>query len=263
MITDTRFEIREVGDGGLNLVGYAATFEHAYDIGGWYQETIAKNAFKRSLMQAPNGPDVVLTVNHGHVGSGLPIARSTAGTLRLAEDGHGLLVDADLDPQDPEVQSLHRKMLRGDLDGQMSFSFRAVEQTWNQDRTARRVVQADINKGDVSVVNHGANDSTSSHIRSASAGGVPLEVRRRRAETMGQRFTGAGYSFAGAGVVALGAPPDLTPKRAQQRLDLLRLDPRARVSTRSRHGRANGAKAAAELNRKRLELIEAMRRGQR
>jgi HK97 family phage prohead protease len=263
MTTDTRFEIRQLGNGDLNLQGYAATFEHPYDIGGWYQETIAKDAFKRSLMQAPNGPDVVLTVNHGHVGSGLPIARTTAGTLRLAQDGHGLLVDADLDPQDPEVQSLHRKMLRGDLDGQMSFSFRAVEQTWNQDRTARRIIQADINKGDVSVVNHGANDTTSSHIRSASAGGVPLEVRRRRAETMGQRFTGAGYSFAGAGVVGvgLGAPPDLTPKRAQQRLDVLRLDTGDRVSmSRSRrHGMA-GAKAAAELNRKRLEL---MRRAQR
>jgi HK97 family phage prohead protease len=133
---------------------------------------------------------VILTVNHGHVGSGLPIARTTAGTLHLSEDHRGLLVNADLDPLDPEVQSLHRKMQRGDLDGQMSFAFRAIEQEWNKARTKRRIKVAEIHKGDVSIVNYGANDRTTSSIQGQDTrAGVPLEVRQRRVDVLGQRVS--------------------------------------------------------------------------
>jgi len=36
----------------------------------------------------------------------LPLASTTTRTLRLREDGHGLFTEADLDPADPDVQSL-------------------------------------------------------------------------------------------------------------------------------------------------------------
>jgi hypothetical protein len=223
-VNDTRLEIRQQVDGGLTLTGYAAVTEQPYEH-QWYVETVARGAFRRSLNQAPNGPDVVLTVNHGHAGSGLPIARTTAGTLRLSEDQRGLLVHADLDPEDPEVQSLHRKMQRGDLDGQMSFGFRTTEQSWSEDRTKRRILQADIHRGDVSVVNFGASPTTSSSIRAAGTGaGVSFEVRRRRAETIGTRFAGIGtVGFSGHGL-----PPSVKPlpDHARQQLELLRLSER-------------------------------------
>jgi len=260
---DTRVEIRELGGGGLTLSGYAAVTERPYDM-GWYEETIARGAFRRSLSNNP-GPDVSLLVNHGQAGSGLPIARTTAGSLRLVEDEVGLRVGADLDPEDPEVQSLHRKMLRGDLDGQMSFAFRIAEQKWNEDRNKRRVIVADIHRGDCSVVNYAANDATFSSIRSLRDTGAPsLEIRCRRADALGKRFVGPGFPFGGAGAVALGAPPDLTPKRAQQRLDLLRLDTGQSLPVRPATRRARkaliDARAASTRHAERLELLRAMKR---
>jgi hypothetical protein len=46
--------------------------------------------------------------------SGRRDGRRALGLLRLLEDSIGLRVDADLDPQDPDSQSLIRKMARGE-----------------------------------------------------------------------------------------------------------------------------------------------------
>jgi uncharacterized protein len=131
---------------------------------GMYVETIKSGAFKKTLGEHP---DVVLDINHGTAGSGLPIARTSAGTLRLAEDGHGLAVDAYLDPEDPDVALVARKMSRGDLDGQMSFAFTAVKQLWSDDYTQRTISEASLRGGDVSIVVTAANPATTSSIRSA------------------------------------------------------------------------------------------------
>jgi hypothetical protein len=98
----------------------------------------------------------------------MPIARTKSGTLTLAEDERGLKVDADLDPEDPDVKSLARKMGRGDID-QMSFAFQQTAQDWNDDYTDRKILACSIHRGDVSVVNQGANPATLASIRSADA----------------------------------------------------------------------------------------------
>ena len=192
MNASTRFELREAGDGTLRLNGYACVTGVSYPV-GFYNETIARGAFRRTLAD-PN-LDCQLLVNH----TGLPLARTTSGTLRLREDDTGLLVDADLDAQDADVQSLARKMRRGDVT-EMSFAFKAVEQDWNSTYDKRLIRQAQLHKGDVSVVAYGANDATSAHIRARGTLGevlgeqtdVPFEERRRRAEGIGTRATGGG-----------------------------------------------------------------------
>lgn len=155
-----KVEIRETSDGNLHLSGYASVTESPYDM-GWYSESISRGAFKNTLSQSP---DVQLLVNH----AGLPLARTKSGTLQLSEDNTGLRVEADLDPEDPDVQSLSRKMQRGDID-QMSFAFRTIRQSWNDDYTNRQITELDIHRGDVSVVNQGANPATSTSIRSDDA----------------------------------------------------------------------------------------------
>lgn len=142
----------------MRFEGYASVTESPYGM-GWYDETIARGAFKATLAA---DPDVVLNVNHGQGASGLPIARTSAGTLTLSEDNTGLKVDADLDDEDPDVLLVARKMARGDLDGQMSFAFRCTNDTWNADYTKRRITAADIHQGDVSIVTAGANPATTS-----------------------------------------------------------------------------------------------------
>jgi HK97 family phage prohead protease len=155
---------------------------------GFYEETIARGAFERTLA---SNPDVVLNMGHGDAGSGLPIARTTAGNLHLSEDYDGLQVDADLDPEDPDVQLLSRKMKSGNLDGQMSFCFAAKLQSWDKDFSRRRITECDINRGDVSVVTQGANPATLSSLRNlrsalAAAGGrAATPERKAMAEQIG------------------------------------------------------------------------------
>ncbi len=108
--------------------------------------------------------------------------------MRLSEDSKGLKVDADLDDEDLDVQSLARKMRRGDID-QMSFSFRAERQEWNKDFTARRIIEANIHRGDVSVVNQGASPTTFASVRAATAragGRSAIPDRKLLAEGIGK-----------------------------------------------------------------------------
>jgi len=103
---------------------------------------------------------VHLLVNH----EGLPLARTKSGTLDLSTDPKGLRVLARLERNDPDVAALAPKLRRGDMD-EMSFAFRTVRQEWNGDETVRRLLEVNIHKGDVSVVNFGANDETSVQLR--------------------------------------------------------------------------------------------------
>ena len=106
---------------------------------------------------------------------GLPLARTLSGSLRLEEDDRGLRVDADLNPNDPDVQRLAPKVARGDID-QMSFGSRVIKQDWeyaedqpdSAARDTRWITEISLHKGDVSVVNYGANPSTSFQINGAS-----------------------------------------------------------------------------------------------
>ncbi len=145
------FELREV-NGAPILTGHASVTETPYDMGS-FSEVVKRGAFTTTLSQTP---DVQLLVNH----TGLPLARTLSGTLRLAEDDRGLRVDATLNPDDPDVQRLLPKVQRGDLD-QMSFSFRAVRQRWSEDYDLRELLEVSLSRGDVSVVNQGASPTTS------------------------------------------------------------------------------------------------------
>lgn len=145
-------------DGGntLTFTGYASVFNRSYrvsDAFGPFDESIAQGAFRDSLAQ---GADVPFKINH----EGMTLARTKSGTMNLAEDSNGLHVEARLDPANPQVTALRSAMERQDID-EMSFAFRCTNDTWSPDWMTRTVTGADIHKGDVSVVNYGANPFTS------------------------------------------------------------------------------------------------------
>jgi len=141
----------------LTLSGHAALTGVWYPVGGKFMEQLSRGAFKRTLSE---NPDVVLTLEHGAAGSGLPLARTRAGNLTLGEDAQGLHFSAVLDPEDPDSQLLSRKLANGSLDGQCSFMFQATSQEWSEDYKQRTVRGASLHKGDVSIVVQGANDQT-------------------------------------------------------------------------------------------------------
>jgi HK97 family phage prohead protease len=165
---DGHLELRDAGSGKLAFSGWACVTDTPYDIGdpgrGGFVEEVASGAFRRSLL---NLPDVVLNVQHGATLSGLPIARTRSGTLRLSEDDVGLRVQApDLDLDDPDVQALRIKFGRGDLDGQMSFAFRVPPggDRWSDDLMRRTIMTVELAGGDCSIVDFAANPATSSEL---------------------------------------------------------------------------------------------------
>jgi HK97 family phage prohead protease len=162
-IASGQFELRAQG-GQLTLTGYASIFNNGYDVLGGppvgWTETVDPRAFDQTLAASP---DLHLLINH----AGMPLARTKSGTLKLATDSTGLHVEAGLDPSDPDVQRLAPKMDRGDMD-EMSFAFRVKQDEWSDDYTQRRLMEVSLHKGDVSVVNFGANPATSVQLNSAT-----------------------------------------------------------------------------------------------
>lgn len=154
-------EVREGDDGLLTFTGYATVFDAEYEMYGgppygWI-EVVDPGAFRRTLSEKP---DVQLLLNH----DGLPLARTKSGTMTLDDDNKGLRVEASLDPADPDVSQLRVKVERGDLD-EMSFAFRTIRQEWDEEYEKRTLLEVSINRGDVSIVNYGANPSTSFDLR--------------------------------------------------------------------------------------------------
>ncbi len=168
------FEMREVpsGTGGTNLKfeGYASVtcadendFSHAYemeDYVGAYMEAVLRGAFNRTLAE---NADVAFLINHGG-GGGVTMARTKPGTLQLHEDLVGLHVAATLNPSRSDVQLLKAAVSDGAID-EMSFAFRVMRQKWsyaedNGEIDRRWLQELNLDKGDVSPVNFGANDHT-------------------------------------------------------------------------------------------------------
>jgi HK97 family phage prohead protease len=177
------------------LVGHAAVFNQWSRTIPWggprgkFRERILPGAFDRTLEAAP---DVKLKVDH----AGLPLGRTTSGTLTLTPDGDGLLIRSPLDPRDPDVQRIQYKIERGDLK-EMSFAFWVPEggDQWDTsgEMDERTLTMIDLDGGDVSVVADPAYPQTDVALRSltkflaegrgseppdAAEGQVPLEVLR-------------------------------------------------------------------------------------
>jgi HK97 family phage prohead protease len=168
------------GTGGETLLftGYASVTETPYEMQDWlgpYTEVIRSGAFKKTLN---DGADVPFLINHG----GMTLARTKSGTLRLSEDDTGLYTEADLDPASPTVQTLRSAMERGDVD-EMSFAFWITRRQWSPDFEQLDILEVNLNKGDVSVVNYGANPATAGaqlNARELGARLAQLDERDRR-----------------------------------------------------------------------------------
>lgn len=163
----TDFEFRADSDSdSWTFEGVACTVGHAYavrDFLGEYEETIAPDAFKRSL----NDPNARIELRWNHDAKREPYAvfdrKSGATSLALRADPD-LRVTATLDRSRPDVQIL-RSMVANREVTQMSIGFNDVKGgvEWNDDFTARTV--NDLRLIETSVVGRGANDLTEASIR--------------------------------------------------------------------------------------------------
>ncbi|MFG2002302.1 HK97 family phage prohead protease [Spirillospora sp. NPDC048911] len=163
-----RIELREAGDGGLlEFVGHASAYEQGYemwDYYGPYTEIVSAGAGAESLARADL--DVPFVLGHDQLRR---MARTTTGTLVLAEDDTGLSVHApQLDPADHDVAYIAPKLRAGLID-EMSFAFRIEAGQWSPDYMEYRITRYDIHRGDVAIVGYGANPATDAALRKQPA----------------------------------------------------------------------------------------------
>jgi HK97 family phage prohead protease len=143
------------------LAGTASVTDKPYrmwDMFGEYDEIVERDAFAKTLAA---GPDVAFLLNH----RGMTMARTTNGTLELSMGDDGLRSTAWLNPKRQDVKDLVLAIEDGNIT-EMSFAFMLEHGQWNDDFTEFRITQLDINRGDVSAVNYGANPYTSIAARS-------------------------------------------------------------------------------------------------
>lgn len=153
----TTLELRaidESDDDGWTVSGYAAVFDSPSEPLPW-TEYVKRGAFRKTIK---DGADVRLLIDH----TGVPLARTKSGTLKLREDDKGLYMEARLDPANPDAVKMRSALMRGDV-SQMSFAFETVKDGWNKDRTVRELKEVRLH--DVSIVTYPAYEETSAEIR--------------------------------------------------------------------------------------------------
>lgn len=153
----TRFEVRKVNDtsGTAEIDGYATVYDAGYemwDFYGPYEEVVRAGAAAKTLSE---GADFALLLNHG----GMTMARTRPGSLRAAEDTTGLHWSATVNMGRSDVRDMVLAIEDEALD-ECSFAFRVTRQMWSPDFMQREILEFDLDRGDVSVVNYGANPAT-------------------------------------------------------------------------------------------------------
>ena len=101
------------------IEGYFAVFNSNYEMFKGCTESIAPGAFTDELTS-----DVRALIDHE---SRLVLGRTTAGTLELKEDEHGLWGGIDINPNDTEAMNLYARVQRGDV-SQCSFGFNILDE---------------------------------------------------------------------------------------------------------------------------------------
>lgn len=115
--TTTAFEVRSSG-GKTVIEGHAAVFNSRSQNLGGFVEIVAPGAFTKTIQES----DVRALFNHD---PSMVLGRSSAGTLRLAQDNIGLAYEIDLGSRTYE-RDLAESMERGDI-SQSSFGFRVID----------------------------------------------------------------------------------------------------------------------------------------
>ena len=114
----TRSEKREDGE-DLFIEGYFAVFNSNYDLGMGMSESIAPGAFTNTLSD-----DIRALVNHDTT---LVLGRTSAHTLEVRQDEHGLWGRVQINPNDQDAMNLYARVQRGDV-SQCSIGFDILDE---------------------------------------------------------------------------------------------------------------------------------------
>ena len=161
------FQVKEDGAEPSFLVeGYASTFQpyKLVEIDGLdYNERIEPTAFDEADLS-----DVVYRIDH----EGKVFARSSAGTIKLDIDGHGLHQITDLGRT--KAGQEHFEEIKAGNYPQMSFAFTVKEDHYDAD-TRTRIIDRVGKVFDISAVSFPANPTTELHARDYFNGVIEME----------------------------------------------------------------------------------------
>lgn len=177
--TQTNFTTREDSN-DLIIEGYFAVFNSNYEIYAGMSESIAPGAFKNTLAD-----DIRALVNHD---STLVLGRTSAHTLELREDEHGLWGRIVINPNDSDAVNLYERVKRGDV-SQCSFGFDILsEETEFSDNGDVHWIIKEVKLYEVSCCTFPAYEQTNIDARSAEK--AILQQRKNEAwrESMKGRF---------------------------------------------------------------------------
>lgn len=160
------------------IAGYFSVFDETYNICEGYSERIDPKAFDKSI-----GGDIRALIDHD---TSKVLGRTTAGTLSLKTDSHGLFGVISINTNDREALDLYARVKRGDVN-QCSFGFiiDEAQDTYREDGSVLTTI-TDLTLFEVSVCTFPAYESTEVEARAKEAYGNALEAWR---ESMRSRLT--------------------------------------------------------------------------
>lgn len=162
-------EVREAADTeNPKIEGYFSVFGDIYDMGYGLTESVDRHAFDETI-----AGDVRALVDHD---TAKVLGRTSAHTLDLKVDEHGLWGSIDVNPNDTDAMNLYARVQRGDVN-QCSFGFEILDETTEFRENGD--IHWTINKVklyEVSVCTFPAYESTSVSARSKDA----EELRKRQ-----------------------------------------------------------------------------------
>lgn len=160
----SQYEVRKSENENIgHITGVPIVFEQATDIGGWFEETIARGAISEDVLK-----DVALFYNHDL--NTKPLARTKTGKLNLTIENDGVHMDAEVNLERSDSKDLYLAIQDGDIDG-MSFMFRIEGEEWTDldtDYPKHRITKIGYVQ-EVSAVNYPAYEGTSINARTNSA----------------------------------------------------------------------------------------------
>lgn len=154
------------------IEGYFAVFDETYEIFAGYAERIDPKAFDKSI----NG-DIRALTDHN---TAKVLGRTTANTLKLRVDDHGLYGVITVNPNDREALDLYARVKRGDVN-QCSFGF-VIDEARDEYRNDGSVLTTitDLTLYEVSVCTFPAYESTEVTARAKAASENALKGWRAR-----------------------------------------------------------------------------------
>lgn len=117
---DVSFQTREEG-AERRIEGYFAVFGSDYDLWPGASESVDPHAFDGAL-----DDDIRALIDHE---KRLVLGRTTAGTLSLRVDEHGLWGSVLVNPDDQDAMNLYARVQRGDV-SQCSFGFDITDEEY-------------------------------------------------------------------------------------------------------------------------------------